>query len=224
MNILCQANQAKVSLLKNEGFYFKPSLLQGCREFDWALPFPLGSPFIRLYHQSWFMKRVEASEPKEISIFGNHARGNFQVIQLAEGQRYYISTRHLAGFSRNVSSIHTRIKVSLSYWLLRHHFFSIFEGPGTVLVYGPSAIEPTEQQEFQPERIVAFEVNQAFRPLAPTHRTAISQTINLLFSHEVIWQFERSSQVYAETCVEGPNANEGWFKRFLKHLLGFFRL
>jgi uncharacterized protein (AIM24 family) len=228
MQITTHGNKASLRLESHEIFFVKPSFLQGFLHYDWAVPppHPSGSPFLRMYHGCWILKRLSSDErPLGVTLYGVHARGNFRVLSLKAGERFHVSIRNLAGFSGDLRSIHTKIKFSFSYWMLHRHFFSVFEGPGQILLYAASSFEEAEQTEFQPARLVAFEVSKAFRPVAPQPRNLVSRLWNLLFSHEVIWQFEEPGKVIAETCTEfGSEHREGPIRRFLKHLLGFLKI
>ncbi len=228
MNLCSHGNRATISLQPGEIFFVKPSLLQGVLRYDWTLPppYPLGSPFIRLYHHCWMLKHVDAIHtPQETTIYGNHPRGNFLVLKLKGNQKYYVSTRSLAGFSNEIRSIHTSIKIAPAFWLFHEHFFSVFEGPGSVLLYGASLLEIASQTEFQPSRIIAFDASKKFRPIAPSHRTLLSQIINILFSHDIIWQFVEPGDIIAETCSDTEEkSRKGFFWHFCKHLLGFFKV
>ncbi len=221
-------NQAKLELEPGSAFWVKPSLLRGVLRYDWGVPppHPWGSPFLRIYHGVWILKRVEAMEQSErVSLYGSSPRGNFHELQLKKGERCAVAVRCLAGFSGDLHSIHTRIKLGPAFWLLRDHFFCVMEGAGTVLLYSQSALEVSGATEFQPTRIVAFDAGQRFRPVAPQPRRWLSQIINIFFSHEIIWQFEISSQVVAESCSEMEDRrNEGPLRRFFKHLLGFLKV
>jgi hypothetical protein len=227
MEIHTAHNSASIQLNPGEAFYVKPSLLQGFGTYDWAFPppHPLGSPFLRLYHGAWLLKEVLAEgESLNFEVFGDRPRGNFLSLTLTEGEKLCVATRCLAGFSGELPSIHTRIRFSLAYWLLHEHFFSVAEGPGTILLYSPSPLQATGSTEFQPERIIAFNARKKFRPLSPQPRRAFSQLINMFFSHEVIWQFQEAGDVWAETCTEWAERPPNGFVRFFKHLIGFLRI
>jgi hypothetical protein len=225
MEALCEQNQAKLSLREGESFFIKPSLLTGYRRYDWTLPFPFGSPFFRLYHRCWMLKQVEAIEdPVELKLQGVHPRGNFVVLELKKGERYHVAIRYLAGFSGETASLHTHIKVSPGFWLLHQHFFPVFEGPGTILLYGPASLEQGGGTDFVPMRLVAFEAGKTFRPIAPQPRRLGSQLINLLFSNEVIWQFKEPGRVMVEAYNEAEAPGHGGMRGFFRHLLGFFRI
>jgi hypothetical protein len=225
MEIKTQQNRTDVVLSSDESFFVKPALLKGFVNYDWTFPppFPFGSPILRLIHRCWIFKQVQGNTI--IPILGNYPRGNFTVVKLAEGERFFISARHLAGFSGSIRKIKTKIKFSPAFWLFHHHFYTIIEGPGEVLIYGAADFEISKEREFQPSRVVAFKVDKKFRPVAPQPKTVISRVINILFSHEVIWQFQESGNVIAETCTEVWGSPRGsGLKRFLKHLLGFLRI
>jgi len=228
MNLSTGQNSASIQLDPSEKFYLKPSLLKGFGSFDWAFPppHPLGSPFLRLYHRAWILKEVcSGKESLNFQIYGDHSRGNFKSIRLIPGERLCIAIHALAGFSGDLHAIHTRIRFSPVYWLFHEHFFAVFEGPGTLLLYSASSIEETSQTEFQPRRLVVFDAQKKFRPISPQPKRLISQIINLLFSHEVIWQFQTPGKVWAETCSESELKRKGgFFGRFLKHLLGLLRI
>jgi hypothetical protein len=227
MEISTIQNVATVRLEKGESFYFKPALLKGFSSYDWTFPPPhfFGSPIARLYHRAWILKEVRSqSETLDVKMYGSHPRGNFKQIHLVEGEKLCIGVRFLAGFSKEIKSIHTRIRFGPSSWLLREHFFSVFEGPGWVLLYCASSIEETKEIEFQPRRIVAFDAKKKFRPLSPQPQTIFSQVINLLFSHEVILQFQEPGEIWADHCSEDEDNPKSGFRSFIKHLLGFLRI
>jgi hypothetical protein len=227
MDLIPIQNSVTVHLNECESFYFKPTLLKGLASYDWAFPppHPFGSPFIRLYHGLWILKEVRAIEKKEFQIFGNHPRGNFKIVKLAEGEKTCVAMRFLAGFSSDLKSIHTRIRFSPAYWLLHEHFFSVFEGPGTLLLHSASSFEESHHTEFQPERIAAFSAYKEFRPISPQPTKLFSQFINLIFSREVIWQFQEPGKVLAETCSESEvNRKDSFLGQFFKHLLGFLKI
>lgn len=221
-------NQARLRLSVGSIFWVKASLLGGTPDYDWGVPppYPWGSFLSRMYHGSWILKRVEAKNGTDpISLFGNHPRGGFHAMRLQEGERRAVAVRCLAGFSGDLRSISTRIKIGPAFWLLREHFFCVMEGPGIVLLYSPSVLEVSDAREFQPTRVVAFDAFRRFRPTAPRPKYRLSQIINIFFSHEVIWQFEGLGSVVAESRMAvGSEKSEGVIQRFLKHLLGFLRV
>lgn len=229
MDLSISDNSATITLSKAQNFFVKPALLKGFRDYDWTLPPPhfTGSPIQRLYHRVYIMKEVAtgANQDLKVKIIGNYPRGQFKSIKLETGEKYCIGIRYLAGFSDGLRSIHTRIRFSPAYWLLHEYFFSVFEGPGTVLLYSPSGFEESNRTEFQTARLAAFQAGKKFKPVSPRPKKMFSQLINLLFSHEVIWQFEQPGFVIAETINPDPSGKNGNFlKVALKHLLGFLRL
>ncbi len=220
-------NQLTRTLSSGERYFFKPALLQGFSDYDWTLPppFPWGSPFMRLYHRCWIWKTVMAEKPKDIPVHGTHPRGNFMTLQLEPDEEVCVFVRYLAGFSGEIRNLHTRIKFALPFWLLHKHFFCTLKGPGEILLYGSASMNASPLREHAPHRLVAFEAEKRFRPIAAHHRTTRSQLVNILFSHEVIWEFEEAGGVVVETSNEGASSPEEHpFRSAIKHILGFFRI
>lgn len=227
MQISLDQNRADLTLENEESFFVTPSFLRGYPNYEWTLPPPhfLGSILVRLYHHRWILKEVSSGSRMPIPILGTAERGSFHLLDLAEGEKYSVSTRHLAGFSSSIRSIRTRIRLLPAFWLLHERFFSIFEGPGKVLLYSGSPLQLTAGTEVDPSRLVAFDARKKFRPISPSPRTLASQLINLIFSHEVIWQFAEPGKIITKACGAHESVTrQGGFRRFVKHLLGFLRI
>lgn len=222
-------NRVVITLGKSERFLVRGRLVRGIKAFDWAFPppFPFGSPFIRLIYGTYFGMRALAGAKGGASfvINGLSHRGNFHVIHLQPGEKMYVNGSNVAGFSASLQSLRTHIKWQLPFWFLRKHFFPVFEGPGTVLLYGKSKFETTCRQTFQPERIVAFDIARSFRVSAPQPTTRSGQMFNL-FSSEVIWEFldpgETVVEVYNPNPSEDDEGSALWHA--IRHVLGFFKL
>jgi len=228
MDFRFSQNRVDISLKQDEKIFLRGRALRGVKEFNWLFfpPFPLGSPIIRVFYGSYFLMREMGgmADRKTFSINGTNARGNFHAVQLEPGERYYVSGRNLAGFSSDIRSLHTHIKFQMQFWFLEKHFFPVFEGPGYVLIYGKSAFETTEALSFQPERIVAFNVDRSFRVAAPQPSRLTSQIINL-FSREVVWEFLDEGRTVVEAhnpdVDEDDEGNALW--NMVKHILGFIK-
>ena len=226
MQFTLQQNSVTVHLESGDAFILAKRMVKGHRKFDtrWLPPFILGSPFFRMYYGTyWGMREVKGDA--KIEIKGTGDRGNFHVLKLAEGQRYYVAGHALAGFSPTIKSLRTHIKFQLPYWLLEKHFFPVFEGPGEVLLYSKSAFEELESAEFQCERIVAFDIQRQFQPHAPTPERTGSKLHNLLLSREVIWRFTDGGVTIAErhSNAVGDERDDSFAWRTFKHVLGFLR-
>ena len=222
-------NGVTICLEPSESFILARRMLKGFRLFDtrWLPPFPLGSPFFRLFYGSYFaMRQVSATaDCLSIPVRGPYSRGNFFALRLEAGQRYCVGGHSIAGFSGTIKSLHTRIKFQLPYWLVMRHFFPVFEGPGEILLYSKSAFEESTALEFESERIVAFDIDRVFQPSAPEPKGLSSRIHNVLFSREVVWQFLSEGVTIAElhSYAEGEDGDESFLWRWLKHLVGLFR-
>lgn len=229
MNFDYRQNGITVILSKGESFVFARKMLKGFRKFEtrWIPPFPMGSPFFRMFYGSYFAMREVRSDQEElnISVRGPYARGNFLAVKLKKGQKFCVSGHCIAGFSGTIKSLHTRIKFQLPYWLLKRHFFPVFEGPGVVLLYGRSAFEKSKSMEFESERVVAFDASRSFMPVAPEPQKLPSKIHNILWSREVIWRFTDPGVTFAEmhSISDEDERDESFVWRWTKHILGFLK-
>lgn len=227
MEILPGNNRAEVKLKKGDTYFFKPAILKGFVDYDWRLipPHWSGSPFLRIIHRNYFLiKEVSCVESeKAIPLTGYYPRGSFYSLTVGHGEHYCVNIRNLVGFSGNIRSIHTHIKLQPVYWCLREHFFSVFEGPGTILFYSKSPIEPTENHDFDAARILAFDIKRRFTVVAPQPRSAVSWMLNI-FSDAIVWRFIDSGTTIADSHIEPSEAFEKpSFSELLSHFLGLFK-
>jgi len=228
MNVELSQNRVAITLEENERFYVRGRLVRGIKAFNWVFPppFPFGSPFIRLIHGTYFgLRELSGTGHREpYVITGLSHRGNFHVLHLKPGEKVYVNGSNLAGFSATLCSLRTHIRFQPPFWFLRKHFFPVFEGPGSILLYSRSKFEVTNRLTFQPERIVAFNIARPFRVSAPEPTTRSSQVFNL-FSDEIIWEFlepgETVAEIYNPDHSEDDEGNALW--RAFKHLLGFLK-
>ncbi len=215
--------------MAGEEFFFKGSLLKGHARFDWRLvpPYPLGSPIARLIHGWYFgMRRVAGvGEASSIPLLGHHARGNFKSIDIPAGEKHFVDARVVVGFSGATNSVHTHIKIAPVYWCLRKHFFTVFEGPATVLLYGPSPIEASEAIDFQPEQVLAFNIQRPFIAALPAPTTQISHVANVFFG-QILWRFLEGGETVIENRIyeSGDSSRSHRLWRTIGHFLAFFRI
>ena len=229
MNVALEMNSAVLTLEPGETFYLKNTVLRGVKDFNWCVipPYFLGSPIVRILYGSYFkMRCVKApqDQPRQVSLRGVHARGNFHAIKIAPKEKYYVNGHYLAGFSDGLGGLCTHIKFRLGFWMLRRHFFPVFTGPGTVLIYSESPIEEAQDKEFQPDRLMAFNIDREFFPLAP-QPTALWSKLANLFSTEVIWVFKDDGISIAtrHTVDKEEDENKTFFRRLFEHGLGLLK-
>ena len=167
---------------------------------------------------------VAGSDHRTIPVAGPRERGTFYAISIPKGEKYYISFSRIAGFSASLKGPHTHIKFAPVYWCLREHFFPVFEGPGEVLLYGPSPIREAPENDFQPERVLAFNVSRRFTAILPLSKRFWSQVANVLWG-KIIWHFIDTGTAVVESHSYGEaEGNRGHpIKELLMHILGFFR-
>ena len=135
-----------------------------------------------------------------------------------------MNMRNVVGFCDRLRSIRTRIKFSLPYWCLAEHFFPVFEGPATVLLYSRSSLASNPTLDFAAQRIVSFNARRRFRPTAPRPTSLGSIAYEMSFSKEVIWHFLEPGETVVETYQEGMEGAERLsIKEILIHLLGLYR-
>ena len=81
-----------------------------------------------------------------------------------------------------------------------------------MLIYSESPIEECQETEFQPDRLMAFNINRSFYPLAPQPTALLSKLANL-FSTEVIWVFKEGGITVAtrHTVDQEENENKSFF-------------
>lgn len=227
MEIKTGNNSATVLVHRGEKFFFKNAILTGFREFEWCIwpPFPTGCPISRIIHKCYFnMKRVEAQDRDwEIPVIGYHPRGTFFSLYIPKGEHRFVNAKNLVGFSSDLASIHTHIKFQLSYWCLREHFFPVFEGPGTVLIYSRSSLEQSTHCDFSVERIVSFNIDRRFTPMTPKPKSAPALIYNVL-SEAVIWHFVDPGETIVETHQAGAEGTEKIsIKELFWHCVGFLK-
>ena len=228
MDISTSGNTASLCLKPGERYFFKKSILSGYRNFNTCVspPFPAGSPIARIIHRCYFgMKTVAATQsPLEVSLTGYYPQGEFYALNIPAGQRHYVNLRNLVGFCDQLVSIHTRIKFALPYWCLAEHFFPVFEGPATLLLYSRSRLERSTLVEYAAERIVSFNTTRPFRPTSPRPTSFASMAYEISLSKEVIWHFLEPGDTIVETYQEGMAGTERISMReVLVHLLGLYR-
>jgi len=226
MKIQVHDNRASVNLDPGESFYFKGSILTGFPKFDWCFPppHPFGSPIMRLFYRSYFgMKKVSATDgPMEIPLTGVFPRGNFQEIEIPDGKKYYINTRHLAGFCGKVREIHTHIKFHPVFWFLREHFFTVVHGPGKVLLYGNSRFEWREDFSFETDRIMCFDISRRLTTTTPQPEKLLSLIWNII-SSTTYWQFVDPGKTLVETHHNVQHSEKLSFKEIVMHFLTFLK-
>ena len=225
MNIEAQGNAAVVTLAAGEGFYFKQAILTGYPHFDWCPipPFALGSPILRLLHQSYFgMRSVRCVKPtEEVPVTGYHVRGNFYGLTIPADKKFYVNARHLAGFSHSTKKISTHIKIHPVFWCLREHFFTVVEGPSTVLLYSPSAFVERTDRVFETRRLVSFDISRSFTASTVQSQTVYSFLRNLL-DKTVYLKFLEEGFTLAEAHHEG-GATGFSLRKLLLHVLAFLK-
>jgi hypothetical protein len=231
MQIKTGPNSAELALETGEIFYFRSNFLKNFKNFDWCIipPQPLGSPIMRVLYKSYFgMRRVSAADQvTRISVRGIHERGNFHSIELQKGQNVFVNAHHLAGFSGQLGGLHTHIKLlNFTFWILGKHFFSVFSGPGTVLLYCHSPFEETSNTVFHPSQILAFDVSRIFRLTPPEPMGALSQLLNLFVS-DITWEFITPGLTVAECHIDTGESEDrsGWdtVKEIFWHLISFWK-
>lgn len=228
MELATLGNSAAVHLQPGDRYYFKNAILTGHRNFNTCIspPFPTGSPIARILHRCYFgMKVVEGGRAGQaVSLTGYYPQGEFRTLNIPAGEQHYVNLRNLVGFCDQLTSIHTRIRFGLPYWCLAEHFFPVFEGPATVLLYSRSRLELSPGLEFAAERIVSFDSRRRFRPTAPRPTSLASMAYEISLSREVIWNFLEPGETIVESYQEGAaGAERIRFKDILVHLLGLYR-
>ncbi len=225
MKIESKGNAAVVTLENSEGFYFKKSILTGYPNFEWCWwpPFPLGGPIMRILNKSYFgMRMVRCHEYQvEVPVTGYHVRGNFYGLSISPGEKHFVSARHLVGFSDATKKICTHIKLHPVFWCLREHFFTVVEGPATLLLYSPSSFVEREDLIFEPKRIVSFNINRSLTASAVQPRTIYSMLRNIV-DKTIFLKFVDSGSTLAEAHHETESSRFG-VKEFLVHLVGLLK-
>ena len=229
MNFSIGKNSIDFELFDKEKFYFKKHYLKEAN-FDWAFfppPHPCGSVIARLLHHFYYDLK-EVNGPRSFPIRGIHSQGNFFCIPIKADQEIYVSPEYVAGFSGNIKNIHTKIKILPlktfpTFVTLQRWFFSIYTGPGHVLVYTDSSFENTPNKILQPKRIVAFDITRRFKA-TPPGADKIASKIAQFLSYEVNMEFIDAGTTL---CVNRASSSESgkpqsmW--EYIKHILGFFR-
>ena len=226
MRIEAASNRATLFLEDGDTFYFKPSILTGYPHYNvcFVPPHPYGSPIMRIIYRSYLlMKKVDArGSSKEVSVNGYFPRGNFHSLTVPAGERHMVNARHVAGFCGKTAAIHTHIKFHPAFWCFREHFFSVFHGPATVLLYSRSGFESTTADEYTPSRIVSFNITRRLTPITPQPTSPLSLIYNV-FSTEVIWKFIDPGVTIAETHHGEPGSESLSVWEVVKHLAGIWR-
>ena len=222
MHLSADHNSALLTVKMGESFIFKHSLLQDHADFDWPISPPhwAGSPIARVFNRTYFgMKEVSAIEEDiVVPLRGSHARGNFHAIHLQPYQRMYVSGHHFVGWSGDMGSLSTHIHFGISFWFLRKHFLPVFTGPGTVLIYSESSIEESTASDFQPQRVIAFDISRRLVAAAPFPRRTASTAINLI-SDQVFLRFLDPGVTIAERHSIESRSGTISIRHFLFHFL-----
>ena len=225
MKIEVNGNAAIVFLDRGEGFYFKKNILTGYPHFEWCLfpPFPFGSPIMRLLNKSYFgLRKVLCNNgTREVPVTGYHRRGNFYSLTIPSGQNSYVSARHLVGFSRSTKKITTHIKLHPVFWCLREQFFTVVEGPSTVLLYSPSAFVERNDNVFETRRIISFDIKRRITASTVQPTTWYSHFRNLV-DKTVYLKFLDDGTTLAEAHHDGENT-EFSVRELFVHILGFLK-
>jgi hypothetical protein len=221
-------NGLTLHLRPGERFWLHRSLVQGHTRYDWSLfpPHALGSVLGRWWHGMYFGLTVLTGDDvgTPVKLRGTHPRGNFLLVELAGGEEFHVRQGHVRGYSANLRDIHTRIRLWPTFFALRRHFVSCYQGPGAVLIYSSAPLERSSEPAFAPERVVAFATTRAFRAIAPHVPSLQGQLMNLLWSHDVSWRFVDDGTTVVEAHQDDENApTQGFFRRAGEHLLGFLR-
>lgn len=179
---------------------------------------------MRLFYRSYFgMRKVIAKDgPLEIPLSGYFPRGNFQEIDIPAGEKYYINTRHLAGFCGNIPEIHTHIKIHPVFWFLREHFFTVVHGPGKVLLYGNSRFEWRDDFLFETDRIMCFDISRRLTTTTPQSEELYSLLLNIV-SSTTYWNFVDPGKTLVETHHNLDYGDKFSIKEVLVHLLTFLK-
>ena len=227
MNIKMGENAVEIELFKKEKFYVKDSFLQevGNHKLNILpkdIPHKWGSVIARCLHDIYWLKSVDGPGP--FSIRGEHGRGDFFYYSLSDGEEIYILPECVVGFSSEIKNIHTKIHIGPTFFVLKRYFFSVFTGPGHVLLYTPDLFENTENLKLKPERVIAFDIKRSFiaKPLESDDKpTQFMQ----FFRHDVIWEFRTEGKTL---CVkhyksDASGQSKNVFRKFIEHILGFFR-
>lgn len=228
MEITTSGNTANIRLGPKEKYFLKDGVLSGFRNFNTLVvpPFMLGSPIARIIHRCYFgMKTVEGTDGGiDVPLAGYYPQGSFYLHTIPAGHRHFVNLRNFAGFCDQIRSISTKIRFSFAYWCLAEHFFTVFEGPGTVLLYSRSGLQSSSSPEYATSRIVCFDATRRFRPTSPTPTSIPSIAYEVSFSNEVIWHFTQPGETVVETYHEGMAAAERLrLKDVLIHLLGLYK-
>ena len=178
---------------------------------------------LRLLHHSYFgMRSVRCVKPtEEVPVTGYHVRGNFYGLTIPAGKKFYVNARHLAGFSHSTKKISTHIKIHPVFWCLREHFFTVVEGPSTVLLYSPSAFVERTDMVFETRRLVSFDISRSFTASTVQSQTVYSFLRNLL-DKTVYLKFLEEGLTLAEAHHEG-GATGFSLRKLLLHVLAFLK-
>lgn len=225
MQINVDANSATLLMNSGEVFFLKRAFFTGNLEFErcWIPPHPTGSWIARLLHGWYFgLRRVESHESeRRLDISGVSPRGTFYALDLAIGERIFVNPRSVVGFCSKIANISTVIRFGFASWLLRKHFFTIFTGPGMVMIYSQSPIKQSNESSFAPKRVLSFDVARRFRPATPVHRSLPDRAYNLI-SREVAWEFVDSGTAIVESQSPADKTSPKHpFRRIIEIIVSF---
>lgn len=227
MQTQIRPNSLDLTLGVGERIYVKSDLLREPVRMEWRmLPVhPLGSFLGRVIHGLYCgLKYVEGGPtPIGFSLLGSCPRGDFFVVNIPRSREMYVDLRHVVGFTDDIDRIHTKIRLGITYFCLRRHFFYLFQGPGSVILYAPSPFEINRNSSCQPERVVCFDASRAFRARAPSPIKPLSKVINF-FRHDVLWEFLDSGETICLAHNPDNEQTKSVWRHAFVHLLGFFRL
>lgn len=181
-------------------FYIKPALSPSGKSQGIAWPQPFVAVLRRLFTGTYKMVKVEVQTGNQDTVSIQTSQGRqFLEWTLQDGERVYFSQGNLAAFSDTVR-LNTHISLSLTAMAFGRLFFSVAEGPGTLILrtFGKPEIYTSSEhaRSIDPLRFIGWSDQAHF------HVNSSSSPWNIYF-HSAQMSFERGGAAIGDVSENG---------------------
>jgi uncharacterized protein (AIM24 family) len=181
-------------------YYIKPALSPSGMSQGIAWPQPFKAALRRLFTGTYKMVKVDVQPGKRDTISIQTSQGRqFLEWTLQKGERVYFSQGNLAAFSETVS-LSTHISLSLTAMAFGRMFFSVAEGPGTLILrtFGKPEIYTSaeEARAIDPLRFIGWSDAAHFHVNS-------SSTIGNIYFHSAQMSFSKGGAAIGDVSENG---------------------
>lgn len=125
------SNTYKVSSAETEPFFARRSKSPTGMPPRFSVPQPFGSLVARLVYGTYAMNQIQTDGKRDV-VFTAPGGHKFVEWILGQGERVYISHRHLLGFTAGVR-LRTVLTLQVSAMAIGHILYQLAEGPGKIV-------------------------------------------------------------------------------------------